>query len=349
MSKKILTKLEQESTLSESDAIALLSEEVAPHAIGIAAAKRSHRINNGRIYYARNAHLNPTNVCSLACPLCAYRKSSLGELGSYELSIDSIVTYATLAKEVGINELHITGGIPPEKPASWFYDIVREIHKAAPRLRIKAWTAVEIDHIAKLEKCSVEEVLEKMMEAGLNELPGGGAEIFAPRVREEIAPRKIDSHRWLEIHRLAHKMNLPTNASVLFGHLETPKELVSHMASIRRLQDETDGFKSFIPLVFHPKNTKLEHLKKTSVTNTLRTIAVARLFLHNIPRIKAYWVTLTLPVAEIALHYGADDLEGTIMQEQIHLAAGANSTAGGISEDALKRMIVRAKRIPTLR
>jgi len=245
---------------------------------------------------------------------------------------------------MGITQLHLVSSVHPEKPYRWYRDILRTVHEHYPSLHLKAWTAVEIVNFSLLSGMSVRAVLLDLQGVGLSSLPGGGAEIFDPAIRKRIAPNKIAAADWLAVHRTAHELGIPTNASMLFGHYETPEHRMAHLLQLRELQDETHGFDCFVPLVFHPRNTKLD-VPPISPQEILRTIAVSRLMLHNIPHVKAYWVTLGESLAQIALSYGADDFDGTVFEERIHHDAGSTAPTG-LSEQRLRELIHGAGRQP---
>jgi len=302
----------------------LFRPEVDLHRVGQLADVVRRRRNGRRTYYNINAHLNPTNVCIYRCPLCAY-SCDVGDAKAYVLGEDEMLQRGREADEAGCTELHIVGGVHPEKEFAWYRDLLRLLHDAFPRLQLKAWTAVEIAAMARRSGQSVPDVLAQLIEAGLGSLPGGGAEIFAPAVRQQISPRKSDAAEWLDVHRAAHRLGLRSNATMLFGHLETAADRVDHLLRLRALQDETGGFQAFIPLAFHPENTQLAHLEKPSGLDCLRTVAVSRLVLDNFEHVKAYWISLGVGTAQVALAYGADDLDGTVRQEKIHHDAGAQS------------------------
>jgi aminodeoxyfutalosine synthase len=302
----------------------LYRPEVDLHAVGEMADLVRKRKNGKAAYYNFNAHINPTNVCVFRCSLCAYSRDD-ADRHAYLMSIEDILARGSEAEKAGCTELHIVSGAHPDKPYDWYLQIIRELHAAFPRLHLKAWTAVEIDWFAKIAKKPAKAVLEEMIVAGMGSMPGGGAEIFDPEVRTRICSRKADGKTWLSIHRAAHKLGLKSNSSMLFGHIETAEHRIDHLLHLRKLQDETGGFQTFIPLAFHPKNTQLASQPGPSSLDALRTVAISRLMLDNFEHIKAYWVSLGVGTAQTALAYGADDFDGTIAQEKIHHAAGADS------------------------
>jgi aminodeoxyfutalosine synthase len=326
--------------LSAAEGESLFRPEVDLHALGRVANEVRRRRHGAVAYYNLNAHLNPTNVCEYRCPLCAY-SCDPGDGRAHVAQLDEVLARGQEASQNGCTELHIVGGLHPEKDFAWYLEIQRQLHEAFPRLHLKAWTAVEIDWFARRSGKCIEAVLETLIEAGLGSLPGGGAEIFDAEVRRQISPRKADANTWLAVHRTAHRLGLRSNATMLCGHVETPAHRVDHLLRLRGLQDETGGFQTFIPLAFHPENTRLAHLRKRSGLDDLRTIAIARLILDDFPHIKAYWVSLGVGTAQVALAYGADDLDGTVRHEQIHHDAGAESPEV-LTVEELRGLIVEA-------
>lgn len=279
-----------------------------------------------------------------ACPICAYSRRPY-DPDAHVLDVDEILRQAADAHDSGCTELHIVGGLPADKPYRWFREILRVIHEAFPRLGLKAWSAVEIAHFAKIAGRPIEWVLEDLRSVGLVCLPGGGAEIFDPEIRRQIAPAKADADIWIDVHRTAHRLGIPTNATILYGHIEQPFHRVHHLLRLRELQDETGGFQAFVPLPFHPAGTRFAHLRRVSPLEDLRMIAASRLILDNFPHIKAYWISLGIPMAQIALEYGADDIDGTVCQEQIFHTAGAK-TPQALSVDELCRLVREVGREP---
>ena len=318
------------------------------HELGQRADAERRRRHGNKAYYVVNAHINPTNICRIGCPLCAFAATP-GDPRGYVLEIDDIVRKAGRAVEFGATQLHLVSSVHPEKPYAWYREIVQTLHETFPQLWLKAWTAVEIAAFAQSTGNSVEFILSDLQSVGLASLPGGGAEIFDPEVRQKIAPKKIPAEVWLDIHRTAHKLGIPTNATMLFGHLETPKHRLDHLYQLRALQEETGGFDCFVPLVFHPKNTQITVVPPEIIgiapQEILKTIAICRLVLDNIDHIKAYWITLGESLAQIALSYGADDFDGTVFEEKIHHEAGS-SAPSGLSEARLRELIVGAGREP---
>ena len=343
----IRQKVEAGRRLSAADGMFLYRDEVDLHAVGELADAVRRRKNGQLAYYNINAHLNPTNVCIYRCPLCAYSRDA-DDPGAYTLSDEQILARAREAADEGCTELHIVSAVHPEMQFDWYLEIIRRLHQACPRLHLKAWTAVEIAWFSQITKQSVRSVLEELIRVGLGSLPGGGAEIFDPPVRTEICPRKADSQTWLGVHRAAHEFGLRSNATMLYGHLENAEHRIDHMVQLRQLQDVTGGFQAFVPLAFHPQNTRLAHLPKPSGLLDLRTVAISRLMLDNFDHIKAYWISLGIGTAQTALAYGADDLDGTVRHEQIHHEAGAESP-NGLTVDQLRAVITEAGREPVER
>ena len=329
----------------------LLSPFSFLHELGQRADAERRRRHGNKAYYVVNAHINPTNVCRIGCPLCAFAAKP-GDKKAYVLEIDEILRKAERAVEFGATQLHLVSSVHPDKPYAWYREMMRMLHQTFPQLWLKAWTAVEIDAFAQSTGKSYEFILSDLQSVGLASMPGGGAEIFDAEVRQKIAPDKIPAEAWLEVHRTAHKLGIPTNATMLFGHLETPQHRIDHLLRLRALQEETGGFDCFVPLIFHPKNTKINVVLPgfigTAPQEILKTIAISRLVLDNIEHIKAYWVTLGESLAQIALSYGADDFDGTVFEERIHHDAGSPAPSG-LPEARLRELILGAGREPVSR
>jgi len=285
-----------------------------------------------KTFFVRNLHLNYTNICVSKCRFCAFAKDE-GDDGAYLYEIDKMVDYVA-EKGMSAREIHIVGGLHPSKPYSFYIDAISALKQNYPDKAIKAFSAVEIDYFARLGDVSEEQVLKDLQNAGLAMLPGGGAEIFDPEIRNTICPEKIPADKWLEIHEMAHDNGIKTNATMLYGHIEKDEHKLAHLEAIRNLQEKTKGFLAFIPLSFHPENTFLNDIFPATGVEDLKTIAVSRIILDNVPHIKAYWVMLGEKTAQVALRFGADDLDGTIIKENITHAAGAKSQEG-LTVDAL--------------
>jgi len=340
----IRAKVEAGQRLSFDDGLFLESPEVDLHELGQLANLVRERHNGNYAYYNINTHLNPTNVCVYRCTFCAFR-SDLRDPKGYVMSDEQILARGQEAVDCGATEMHIVGGLHHQKKYDWYLHIVRLLHEAYPQLHLKAWTAVEINWFEHMTKRSARDILAEMIDAGLGSMPGGGAEIFHPEVRDRICEHKADSTRWIEVHRQAHQLGLKTNCTMLYGHIEKPYHRIDHLVRLRELQDETGGFQTFIPLAFHPDNTGLSHLQKPSVLMDLRTMAISRLMLDNIPHIKAYWIMLGIGTAQVALSYGADDIDGTVRHELIYHDAGA-TTPQVLSVEQIRRLIEEAGREP---
>jgi aminodeoxyfutalosine synthase len=341
---EIRNKVESGERLTFDDGLFLYSPEVHLNDLGELANLVRERINGNRAYYNINTHLNPTNVCVYRCVFCAFR-SDLRDPKGYMMSDEQILARGQEAVDNGCTEMHIVGGLHHQMKYDWYVHIIRLLHEAFPRLHLKAWTAVEINWFCHLTKKPVEAILADMIEAGLGSMPGGGAEIFHPEVRDRICEHKADSREWINIHRTAHRLGLSTNCTMLYGHIENAFHRIDHLVRLRELQDETGGFQTFIPLAFHPENTGLDHIKKPSGLMDLRTMAISRLMLDNIPHIKAYWIMLGIGTAQTALSYGADDLDGTVRHELIYHDAGAQ-TPEILSVEQIRRLIEEAGREP---
>jgi aminodeoxyfutalosine synthase len=316
-------------------------------AVGWLANHVRERLHGDVTYFNVNRHINPTNVCVAACRLCAFGRKK-GDAAGYTMALEEAWETAASGYTEAVTEFHIVGGLHPDLPFDYFLDLVSGLKRRFPKVHIKAFTMVEVAFLARRAKLTVKETLIKLREAGVDSLPGGGAEIFASRVRSIICDHKIDGNEWLETARLAHKLGLRSNATMLYGHIENDEDRVDHLLKLRALQDETHGFQTFIPLAFHPENTPLDHLPVTTGLTDIRQIAVSRLMLDNFPHIKAYWQMLTPKIAQIALRFGADDLDGTVIEEKIYHDAGA-TTPQGMTRKQLCRLITEAGRVPVER
>ena len=295
-------------------------------------------------YYNVNRYLNPTNLCWVDCALCAWARK-VNEPGGYEMAIGECVEEAGKGYSEAVTELHIVGGLHPTWPFDYYTGLMRALKERFPGVHIKAWTMVEIDWIAKIGNRSIADTIRELRDAGMDSCPGGGAEIFERRVRDVICKNKISGERWLEVARECHLQGVRTNATILYGSVETVEDRVDHFLRLRALQDETGGFTGLIPLAFHPENTPLAHLPETSGQTDLRVIAAARLLLDNFPHVKAYWIQIGTKLSQIALFFGADDLVGTVVDETITHAAGAK-TASGMTRQEFERVIRESGREP---
>jgi aminodeoxyfutalosine synthase len=309
-------------------------------AVGALANHVRMKLHGNKAFFNVNRHIEPTNVCILKCGLCAFGKN-IRSKEAYTFSLEEIYQRAQEGAAEGATEFHIVGGLHPDLPFEYYLDMLKGLKERLPHIHLKAFTAVEIDFFAKLENMSIEETLQRLIDAGLDSMPGGGAEIFADRARNQIAKGKMSGQEWLDVVRIAHRMGLHSNATMLYGHVETYAERVDHMIALRDLQDETHGFKTFIPLAFHSANTPFAYLPETTGFDDLKNIAIARLILDNFPHIKSYWIMVGAKIAQMALRFGADDIDGTVAEEKITHAAGAK-TPQAISKPDLIRMIREA-------
>ena len=339
----IAEKVAEGRRLSFEDGVALFR---SPDVLGVGAlANFVREKRHGNVgYYNVNRYLNPTNLCWVDCALCAWARKP-GVDGGYTMSIEEAVAESAAGWHDGITELHIVGGLHPSLPYSWYLDLLRALKARFPGVHLKAWTMVELDWIARVGKRDVVDVIRDLKAAGMDSCPGGGAEIFEKRVRDVICRDKISGERWLEVARLCHENGVRTNVTMLYGSVETVEDRVDHLVRIRDLQDETGGFLGFIPLAFHPEETQLPDLPPATGLTDLKVIAVARLMLDNVEHVKAYWVQIGEKLAPVALHFGADDLVGTVTEETITHAAGAR-TESGLSRAEMERMIRGAGREP---
>jgi aminodeoxyfutalosine synthase len=302
------------------------------------------RLHGNLAYYGVNMNLNYTNICELRCPLCAYSCDENDE-NAFLLSYDDIEERVQNAVSMGIDEVHIVGGLHPKLTLGYFERMIKIIKGIKPDMHIVAFTAVEYDYFAKINNISLEEVFRRLIDAGVEALPGGGAEIFSPHIRDIIAPKKISGTKWLSVMRTAHKMGLKTNATMLYNHIEKPEDIVDHLARIRDLQDETKGFKTFVPLQFHGENTKIDVKGSTTGYDDIRIYATSRVFLHNVPHLKALWMYVGEKMAQVLLKFGVDDIGATYHNEKVVHAAGAQTPDFG-SEPFLRRLIHKARLMP---
>lgn len=328
--------------LSRKEALGLYREDNL-FRLGELASELALSKNGAHVFFIRNIHINPTNLCINRCRFCAFSRSK-GEPGAFELTVEEILKKIAqyLSRDPFFREVHIVGGLHPDWRFEHYVDIISSIKKAFPFLTIKAYTATEIDHFSKISGLSVEKVLEILRLNGLDLIPGGGAEIFDEGIRKVICPEKISSQRWLEIMEIAHRMGIRSNATMLYGHKESPEHRIDHLLKLRELQDKTGGFQAFIPLPYiYPD-------RQFSTIDHLKTIAISRLVLDNFDHIKAYWVMLGERVAQVSILWGADDLEGTVMEERISHEAGAR-TPQSLSIDEIIELIRKTGRIPAER
>lgn len=343
----IRKKVEVGERLTFDDGLFLYDPTVPLQEVGSLANWVRERMHGRVAYYNINTHLNPTNVCVYRCRFCAFR-SDLRDPKGYVMSEEQILQRGREAIDNGCTEMHIVGGLHHQLGYDWYRGILSTLHQAYPQLHLKGWTAVEINWFEFLTKKTLREILSDLRDAGLGSLPGGGAEIFHPEVRSQLCEHKANSHKWVEVHRTAHQLGIKSNCTMLYGSIENAYHRIDHLSRLRELQDETGGFQTFIPLAFHPDNTKLSHIPKPTALMDLRTMAVARLFLDNVPHVKAYWIMLGIETAQVALNYGADDIDGTVRHELIYHDAGA-TTPQMLTVEQMKRLIAETGRVPVER
>jgi len=316
-------------------------------AVGWLANHVRERLHGNIAYFNVNRHINPTNVCVAACRLCAFGRKK-DDQGAYTMALEEAWQTAASGYTEAVTEFHIVGGLHPDLPFQYFLDLVAGLKQRFPQVHIKAFTMVEVAYLARRAKLTITETLIQMKDAGVDSMPGGGAEIFSDRVRHIICDHKIDGDEWLETARTAHQLGLRSNATMLYGHVENDEDRVDHMLRLRAVQDDTGGFQTFIPLAFHPANTALDHLPTTTGLTDIRQIAVSRLLLDNFSHIKAYWQMMSAKIAQISLRFGADDIDGTVVEEKIYHDAGA-TTPQGMRRSDLIRLIREAGREPVER
>lgn len=332
----ILARVRQGARLTRQDGILLYE---TPDLLGTGMiADTVRRARHGNIaYYVYNQHLNYTNICKNRCAFCAYAKDRQ-ESGAYAWTLAQIEQHLMARIDEPVDELHIVGGLNESLGFDYYLDLLKTVKRIRPHAVIKAFTCVEIDYLSRVSGLGLDQTILRLREAGLEMMPGGGAEILNTRIHDALFPKKIDHARWIQIVKAVHRSGIRTNATMLYGHIETTEERVDHLITLREIQDETGGFSAFIPLAFHSQNTRLSHLPPTTAVEDLKAVAVARLMLDNFDHIKAYWVMIGEPLAQVALSFGADDLDGTIIEERITHTAGARS-ARGLTRDQMAAMI----------
>ncbi len=342
----IRRKVEAQERLSFDEGMTLYK---SPDLLGVGwlANKVRERLHGNKTFYNVNRHINPTDVCVASCKLCAFGKG-VRDPKAYTMSLEQVYEIAGKGYAEAITEFHIVGGLHPQLGIEWFCEMLTGLKQRYPQVHLKAFTMVEIGYLANRAKISVKETLQRLKDAGMDSMPGGGAEIFSERVRRIICDHKLSGDQWLEAARTAHQLGVHSNCTMLYGHIENEEDRLDHLLKLRALQDDTRGFQTYIPLAFHPDNTPLHHIPKTTGFNDLREVAVARLLLDNISHIKAYWVMLTPKIAQIALRFGADDLDGTLVEEKIYHDAGA-TTSQSMRRGELTRLIKEAGREPVER
>jgi aminodeoxyfutalosine synthase len=344
----LAVKVRDDRRLDGADALLCLTTPHLLHLGRLADARR--RALHGRVaYFNVNRHINPTNICvyTYNCKFCSFAARP-GEEHAWQMSHQEVYRHAAQQGGNEVTEFHIVGGLHPDLSLDWYLEMLQGLHERFPGVHLKAFTAIEIGWFARREKLSIEAVLLRLREAGLGSLPGGGAEIFHPEVREILCDGKLDADEWIEVHRVAHRLGIPSNCTMLYGHIEKPHHKVDHLLRLRALQDESRGFNAFIPLAYHPENNYLGLRYHTTGSEDLRHIATARLVLDNVPHIKAYWVMITPKLAQVALGFGADDIDGTVVEETIYHMAGAE-TSHYLSRSELERIVTEAGFFPVER
>ena len=343
---KIKKKIETGVRLDPEDGIILYKSNDLI-GVGRLADMVRRKKHDGKAYYVYNQHINYTNICTNRCLFCAYSRDK-GENGAFTFSINDVRAKLLERIDEPVRELHVVGGLNPSLPFDYYIDLLKTIKEIRPNATIKAFTAVEIDYISRIAKLSLDETIISLKNAGLSMVPGGGAEVMSSRVKKRLFPKKIDGKKWLEVMERLHCAGIVSNATMLYGHIETIEERVDHLIKLRDLQDKTGGFSAFIPLAFHSKNTKLSQIPATTAFDDLKSLATARLMLDNFDHIKAYWVMIGEKLAQVALSFGADDLDGTIIEEKITHMAGAKS-AKGLTRERIKHLISSAGFTPVER
>jgi aminodeoxyfutalosine synthase len=334
--------------LTKEEAIRLFESEDI-FTLGKLASHVAKKKNGNKAYFIRNIHINPTNICVNRCKFCAFSRSK-GEEGAYEMTLDEIIQKLSIFNfqlSTSFQEVHIVGGLHPDWPFEYYLEIASSIKKHFPKLRIKAFTATEIEYMSRISGKSVFDTLSSLKKHGLDTMPGGGAEIFDENVRDRLCPETLSSEGWLKVMETAHKAGIKTNATMLYGHIETYAQRVDHLMKLRELQDRTGGFQAFIPLAYHPKNTEIGGSYSSGIDD-LKTIAVSRLVLDNFSHVKAYWIMLGEKLSQLALLFGADDIDGTIIEEKITHSAGALS-GNAMTAEQLKNLIKKAGKVPVER
>jgi len=341
---QVAEKVLSNNRISTDDGVLLYKEGTLPF-LSLLAEVASTRINNNQVYFNRNFHIEPTNICVNHCAFCSYRRRK-GDEGCWEFSIEEIKQKVASYKNSGATEIHIVGGVHPDRDVHFYAEMLRAVKEVMPEIYIKAFTAVEIDSMCRQAGLTIENGLKLLKEAGLGSMPGGGAEIFDEQIRQKICPDKTGTVEWLRIHKTAHQLSIPTNATMLYGLIETYEHRIDHMDRLRTLQDETKGFNTFIPLKFRHYNNSFSHIKEVTTIEDLKNYAVSRIFLDNIPHLKAYWPMIGKQVAQISLAFGVDDLDGTIDDStKIYSMAGSDEQNPAASTDELVAMIKGAGKI----
>ncbi|HMU46097.1 MAG TPA: aminofutalosine synthase MqnE [Chitinophagaceae bacterium] len=346
---RIAGKVESGQRITDEECLTLF-EKASPGFVGSLANTIRERLHGDKVFFNRNFHIEPTNVCVFSCNFCSYSRLYAKKEDGWELSIEQMLHMVKKYDGQPITEVHIVGGVHPKMNLQFFADLLKAIKSHRPKLHIKAFTAVEYDYMFRKAKMSVEEGLKYLIDAGLDSIPGGGAEIFHPEIRQKICADKVDADGWLLIHETAHELGLHSNATILYGHIEKYYHRVDHMRRLRELQDKTKGFNTFIPLKFRNKDNDMSNVPESSVAEDMKMFAIARIYLDNFPHIKAYWPMLGRQNAQLALSFGVDDIDGTIDDTtKIYSMAGAEEQNPSMTTSELVTLIKQAKRIPVER
>lgn len=347
--KTIAEKVKNQQRITDEECL-LLFEKGSLAFVGTLANYIRERLHGDVTYFNRNFHIEPTNVCVFSCKFCSYSRLYANKEEGWELSIDQMLDIVKSYDGKPITEVHIVGGVHPKMNMEYFIELMQKIKNHRPELHVKAFTAVELDYMFRKAKLSIEEGMKRLHEAGLDSLPGGGAEIFAPEIREQICADKVDAEGWLKIHETAHKLGMHSNATMLYGHIEKPEHLVDHMRRLRELQDKTKGFNTFIPLKFRNMDNDMSNVPETSIVEDMRLYAIARIYLDNFPHLKAYWPMLGRQNAQLSLSYGVNDIDGTIDDStKIYSMAGSEEQTPTMSTEELVTLIKQVRRRPVER
>ena len=347
--RSIAAKVLTGNRISDSDCLTLFEKGSLPF-VGMLANHIREKLHGNKVYFNRNFHIEPTNVCVFSCKFCSYSRLYAHKEDGWELSIDEMLDLVKKYDGKPITEVHIVGGVHPKMNLEYFIELIQKIHAHRPGLHLKGFTAVELDYMFRKAKVSVETGMQKLKDAGLQSLPGGGAEIFHPEIREQICADKVDGDGWLHIHETAHKLGLHSNATMLYGHIENYGNRVDHMSRLRNLQDKTGGFNTFIPLKFRNENNDMSHITESSIVEDMRMYAIARIYLDNFPHLKAYWPMLGRQNAQLSLSFGVNDMDGTIDDStKIYSMAGSEEQTPTLTTEQLVRLIKQVNRQPVER
>ena len=347
--KQIAQKVKDKQRITDAEGILLFEKGDLPF-LGALANFIRERLHGNKTYFNRNFHIEPTNVCVFSCAFCSYSRLYAHKEEGWELSIDQMLDIVKSYDDKPITEVHIVGGVHPKMNMAYFIELMQRIKAHRPALHVKAFTAVELDYMFRKAKLSVEEGMKQLHTAGLDSLPGGGAEIFAPEIREQICADKVDANGWLAIHEAAHKLGMHSNATMLYGHIEKYEHRIDHMRRLRELQDKTSGFNTFIPLKFRNKDNDMSKVQESTITEDMRLYAIARIYLDNFPHLKAYWPMLGRQNAQLSLAFGVNDIDGTIDDStKIYSMAGSEEQKPAMSTEELVTLIKQVKRQPVER